>query len=108
MSEVVVRAVEAVDELVVAGEGVVLLGDASGGRVVRLSPLGLAVRSLTRDGMPLGALGAHLAAEFGVPEDGDLEGAVRAVVDDLAAQGLVEVESEVESEVEVGSEGGGT
>ncbi|GAA6527721.1 hypothetical protein [Intrasporangium sp. DVR] len=90
MNDAVVRAVEAVDELVIDGEGVVLLGDGSGGRVVRLSPLGLAVRSLARDGMPLGRLGAHLAAEFGSPEDGDLDRAVRSVVDELAAQGLVE------------------
>ncbi|MDC5697689.1 hypothetical protein OO014_10495 [Intrasporangium calvum] len=92
MRDPVVRAVEAVDELVIDGEGVVLLGDASGGRVVRLSALGLAVRSLTAGGMPLGALGVRLAAEFGVPEDGDLDGAVRTVVDDLAAQGVVEVD----------------
>lgn len=91
MTDPLVRAVEAVDELVVDGEGAVLLDDGGGGRLVRLSPLGLAVRRLTMGGMPLSRLGAHLAAEFGSPADGDLDGAVRAVVEDLAAQGVVEV-----------------
>ncbi|MDV3223460.1 hypothetical protein [Intrasporangium sp.] len=91
MTDPLVRAVEAVDELVVDGEGVVLLNDGGAGRLVRLSPLGLAVRRLTREGMPLSRLGAHLTDEFGSPEDGDVEGAVRAVVEDLASQGVVEM-----------------
>lgn len=93
MSEVLVRAAPAVDVLESDSGAVVLLRDATFSRVVRLSPLGAAVRAFTSArGMPLSSVAAHLTSIFGGPSEGDVLAATRAVVEELVREGVVVVE----------------
>lgn len=87
----VVTALPVVDELVTDEGSVVLAGRDAQSHVLRLSLIGTSVRELTRDGMPLGELAAHLAHRFGAPE-GDALTVVAEVVATLAAQGMVSVD----------------
>ena len=89
----VIRAVTVLDEVATSEGSVVLfwVEELSGvARVARVSTVASAILELTCDGMPLTELITHLTDSFGAPPGDDPVEAVRAVVDALVAQGLVE------------------
>ncbi|RLV47655.1 hypothetical protein D9V37_15960 [Nocardioides mangrovicus] len=82
-----VRSVPVVDQLDRDGERLVLLPE----RAVRLVGLAPALLDLSRDWTDVARLVEQLEERFGVPAAGEAADLVREAVDDLAAQGLIEL-----------------
>ena len=91
MTEPVVRAIAVADALVGDGGAVVLVESSSGHQVVRISPMGQAVREMAAVGVPMSRLTKELVGRFGAA-DGDAATAVEALVAELVSAGLVRVD----------------
>ncbi|WP_062311214.1 hypothetical protein [Demequina rhizosphaerae] len=76
------------DALERGGEMLVLAGN----DVTLLSPIAAEAALAARGGITVGDLERHLLAEFGAPDEGDTESAVRALVDTLVGRGVMSVE----------------
>lgn len=77
---------EPLDVLEVDGEALLLLPP---DRVVRLSPIATTIFHLTRTDVSLQDLAASLEERFGAPAEAQTADALRAILDDLVAAGVL-------------------
>lgn len=92
MTDDVVRATPLVDLLEVDDGAVVLIEGGDGARVLKVSAVARTILSLTEGGATLRSIGVELSARFGTPGEQTVEAAVSALVEELASQGLVDVQ----------------
>lgn len=88
------------DVLEVDGESLVLLEDS---RVVRLSPIATTILDLTATARAVDDLVAAVEDRFGPPDDAGTMDAVRGVVADLVAAGVLEAAASDSARVEPGA-----
>ncbi|AQP45551.1 PqqD family peptide modification chaperone [Tessaracoccus flavus] len=84
-----IRRTDLTDFLVVDGESVAILNET----VYRLGHVATAILDALAEPTTLPALATTLEAQFGAPPSGSLEDAVRSQLDELAAVGLVSIDS---------------
>jgi hypothetical protein len=82
------QAAPVVDELVTHEGAAVLLGGTES-VVMRLSPMGQAIRELASESISLQELVARLHERFGPPPDGDQFLMVRSMVDEMVERGII-------------------
>ena len=92
MTDDVVRATPLVDLLEVDDGAVVLIERGDGARVLKVSAVARTSLALTQGGATLRSIGVELSARFGAPGEQTVDDAVSALVEELARQGLVEVQ----------------
>lgn len=92
MTDDVVRATPLVDLLEVDDGAVVLIESGDSARVLKVSAVARTILALTRGGATLRSIGLELSARFGAPGEQTVDDAVSALVEELARQGLVEVQ----------------
>jgi hypothetical protein len=83
---------EVVDQLSTDDGTVVLVGRASGGVVVRLSPLGHEILAAVGAGCTVPELESELRSRLGEPDDGDLPSLVRSGVEALLEHAVIVVD----------------
>ena len=91
MTDALVHATPLVDVLEVDDGAVVLVESEDRARVVKVSAIAQSILAIAQGGATLTSIAVELSARFGVPSDGSIDDAVRALVDELAGQGLVQV-----------------
>ena len=91
MTDQVVLSTQVVDQLDVDDGAVILVESGDRARVLKVSAMARTLLDLSQGGTTMSAIGLELSARFGAPSDGSIDHAVRALVEELARQGLVEV-----------------
>ena len=88
----VVHPTPLVDLVEVDGGAVVLVESGDRARVLKVSAMALTLLDVSQGGATLSAIGLELSARFGAPSNASIDDAVSTLVEELARQGLVEVQ----------------